>query len=81
MVRIITDSSCDLTPEQAARLNVHVVALGVTFEDGPSYRDRVALSPEEFYRKLAACDKLPTTCLLYTSRRCFCNGKSFERCV
>ena len=61
MVRIITDSSCDLTPEQAARLNVHVVALGVTFEDGTSYRDRVELSPEEFYRKLAACDKLPTT--------------------
>ena len=61
MVRIVTDSSCDLTPEQAARLNVHVVALGVTFEDGVSYRDRVELSPEEFYQKLAACEKLPTT--------------------
>lgn len=61
MVRILTDSSADFSEELARQLNVEVLPLGVTFEDGTAYRDRVDLQPEEFYEKLAACEKLPKT--------------------
>ena len=60
-VRILTDSAADLPEELARQLNVEVLPLGVTFEDGMAYRDRVDLQPEEFYEKLAACEKLPKT--------------------
>ena len=58
MVRILTDSAADFSEELARQLNVEVLPLGVTFEDGMAYRDRVDLQPEEFYEKLAACEKL-----------------------
>lgn len=61
MVRILTDSAADFSEELARQLNVEVLPLGVTFEDGTAYRDRVDLQPEEFYEKLAACEKLPKT--------------------
>ena len=61
MVRILTDSAADFSEELARQLNVEVLPLGVTFEDGMAYRDRVDLQPEEFYEKLAACEKLPKT--------------------
>lgn len=61
MVRILTDSAADLPEELARQLNVEVLPLGVTFENGMAYRDRVDLQPEEFYEKLAACEKLPKT--------------------
>ena len=61
MVRILTDSAVDFSEELARQLNVEVLPLGVTFEDGMAYRDRVDLQPEEFYEKLAACEKLPKT--------------------
>ena len=61
MIRILTDSSADFTPSEAAHLNLEVVPLSVTFEDGSVYRDGLDLTPEEFYTRLAACNKLPTT--------------------
>lgn len=61
MIRILTDSSADLTAEQRAALGVELLPLGVTFEDGSDFLDRVNLEPEEFYRRLEACTELPTT--------------------
>ncbi len=60
MVRIITDSTSDVSTEEQKQLDIHVVPLTVYFPDG-SYQDGVDLSHEEFYEKLAAADKLPTT--------------------
>ena len=61
MIRILTDSSADILPAEAARLGVEVVPLTVTFEDGSVLRDGIDQTPDEFYAKLAVCDKLPTT--------------------
>ncbi len=61
MIQIITDSTCDLTPEQAAALGLQVVPLTVNFGQN-AYLDGVEISPSEFYAKLATCaDTLPTT--------------------
>ena len=59
-VRIVTDSTADLPPEICRELDITVVPLTVNFSDA-GYRDGVDLSADEFYRKLIASDKLPTT--------------------
>ncbi len=60
MIRILTDSTADFPPEEARALGVRVVPLTVNFGD-EHYRDGVDIVPEEFYEKLAAAPKLPTT--------------------
>lgn len=60
MIRILTDSTADIFPVQAAELDVTVVPLQVNFGDD-HYRDGIDLLPEAFYEKLTASDKLPTT--------------------
>lgn len=59
-VRIVTDSSCDLTEEQAAALDIEVVPLTVRFGD-TELVDRSELSVEEFYRRMASSPDLPQT--------------------
>ena len=59
-VRIVTDSTSDLPPEICRELDITVVPLTVNFGD-TGYRDGVDLSADDFYKKLIASDKLPTT--------------------
>ena len=59
-VRIVTDSSADLPSDLAQRWNITVVPCYVIIGD-QSYRDGVDISPDEFYRSLAANPQLPTT--------------------
>jgi DegV family protein with EDD domain len=63
-VKIVTDSTSDLTPEIAGELGITVVPLNVHFttEIGTeTYRDGVDLKAEDFYRRLAQNKTLPTT--------------------
>ncbi|NCC07864.1 MAG: DegV family protein [Clostridia bacterium] len=60
MIRILTDSTCDISPEEAKQLGVSVVPLCVNFAD-KHYLDGVDITPEQFYEMLAEADKLPTT--------------------
>jgi len=59
-VRIVTDSSCDLTEQEADDLGIEVVPLSIRF-GSEEYTDRRDLSVEEFYKKMAAHDRLPET--------------------
>jgi DegV family protein with EDD domain len=63
-VKIVTDSTSDLTPEIASELGITVVPLNVHFntEVGTeTYRDGVDLKAEDFYRRLEQNKTLPTT--------------------
>src|SRR4030042_1418769 len=63
-VKIVTDSTSDLTPGIAGELGITVVPLNVHFttEIGTeTYRDGVDLKAEDFYRRLAQNKTLPTT--------------------
>ena len=40
MIRVITDSGCDLPMEVLEENQIEMVPLKVTFEDGESYLDR-----------------------------------------
>ena len=59
-VKIVTDSTSDLTPGMAAELGITVVPLYIHFGE-ETYRDGVDLSTEDFYRKLVESKVLPTT--------------------
>lgn len=61
MVRIITDTSSDLTVDQANEIGVILLPMTINI-DGVDYKDRYELPVEEFYDKLEASDNLPTTC-------------------
>ncbi len=60
MVKILTDSSCDLSPAQCEELGVEMLPLTVNFGE-TSYRANIDISNEEFYEKLAAAPELPKT--------------------
>ena len=59
-VRIVTDSACDLTTAEAEEHGVRVVPLTIRFGD-EELTDRVQLSAEDFYARMAASDALPET--------------------
>ena len=60
MVRIVTDSTADLTPEQQGAAGITVVPLNVHFGD-QVFRDHMDLSADEFFRRLKASSQLPRT--------------------
>ncbi len=60
MVRIVTDSTADLTPEQQRAAGITVVPLNLHFGD-EVFRDHVDLSTDEFFRRLKASSQLPRT--------------------
>jgi DegV family protein with EDD domain len=59
-VKIVTDSTSDLTPQIASPLGITVVPMYINFGT-QSYRDGIDLTTEEFYQKLASSKILPTT--------------------
>ena len=59
-VKIVADSSCDITPEDAKRLGVELVPMSMTI-DNQVYRQNVDLTATEFFKKLTETDSSPTT--------------------
>ncbi len=59
-VRIVTDSTSDLPPDIAAAAGITVVPLNVHFGT-ETFRDGVDIKADDFYRRLVASQKLPTT--------------------
>ncbi len=59
-VAVVTDSSADLADSVLDRHHIAIVPLQVVFGN-ETFRDRVELRPEEFYRRLRIARDLPTT--------------------
>ena len=59
-VRIVTDSTSDIPPEVAQRLDVTVIAQNVHFGT-ETYKDNVTITPDDFYSMLASSPELPKT--------------------
>jgi DegV family protein with EDD domain len=60
LVKVVTDSCSDITPQLAQELGITVVPLYVQFGD-ETYRDNVDLSTEDFYHKLETSRIQPIT--------------------
>lgn len=59
-IRIYADNACDLDRDVAERLGVRMFHMPVTIED-KTYRDRLDITPPEFYKLIAKPGVLPTT--------------------
>lgn len=60
MIRVVTDSSCDLPPALIAALPVEIVPLRIAW-DGDDLADRHELTPAEFWARLRAATTIPQT--------------------
>ena len=59
-IRIVTDSTADLSQELVERYQIEMVPLTVTI-NGTSYKDKVDITNETFYQLMQSSDELPTT--------------------
>ena len=60
--QIVSDSSCEFTPEDIDQCQVSVVSFYVTFGDGASYREGKDITAVEFYQRMVdQPDVFPTT--------------------
>lgn len=59
-IKIITDSACDITQNEAKELGITVIPLTVTFGE-TSYKDGIDLDHNGFYKKLIETDDFPST--------------------
>lgn len=60
MIKIMADSTCDLSEEIIERYNIGIAPLNIII-DGKSYKDRINISPNEFYEYLEVMEEHPTT--------------------
>ena len=60
MVKIMADSTCDLSDEVLEKYDISVAPLTINI-DGKIYRDRVDIKPSEFYGMMEALPEFPTT--------------------
>lgn len=61
MVKIFTNSVSDLTPQYAQELGVTMIPDIIAFSAEEQYRNNEDIDPPALYRRLAVCQKLPTT--------------------
>lgn len=59
-IRIITDSTSDISVNEAAKMNITLVPLKVIFGD-KEYKEGVDITIDGFYEKLVKAERLPTT--------------------
>lgn len=60
MLQIITDSASDITLQQAAEMNIHIVPLNIQFPDGPCPQETDG-DFARFYERLERSEELPMT--------------------
>lgn len=59
-IRILTDSTCDLSPQEAQERDIWLIPMQVLFGDTP-YLDNVDIDHTTFYQMLAQSETFPTT--------------------
>jgi uncharacterized protein len=59
-IALVTDSACDLSPEQFDFYQINIVPINIFFGDN-HYLDKITIKPDHFYNLLNKSKKLPTT--------------------
>lgn len=60
MIKIIADSTCDLSEEIIEKYNIGIAPLNICI-DGTTYRDKIDMQADEFFKILPTLAELPTT--------------------
>lgn len=64
MIKIISDSACDITQEEALKLGIVLLPMKISFNENESYLDGKTITGKHFYEKLIESDKLPKTSMI-----------------
>ncbi len=59
-IKIVTDSTADLSQEVIEKYDIHVLPLSISV-NGQTYLDRVDLQPDEFIEEMIKSEELPKT--------------------
>jgi len=59
-IAIVTDTGCNISPEMADELGIHLLPIEIIFEN-QTFKDGFELTNQEFYQKMAVSNKIPTT--------------------
>lgn len=59
-IKIVTDSTVDLSQEMLQQYDIHMIPLSITIDD-ETYLDRVDITPVEFIEKMQKAKELPKT--------------------
>lgn len=60
MIKIVTDTTCDLPPDWLNRHNITTVPINIQF-GLETFKDGITIDPNTFYRRIHANGQLPTT--------------------
>jgi DegV family protein with EDD domain len=60
MIKIMADSTCDLSEDILLQYDISIAPLTVTM-DGETYRDRIDITADEFYSRMENLENPPTT--------------------
>ncbi len=60
-IGLVTDSTCDLSPELLKELGIEMVPLTINFTEDEIYKDIININHQDFFQKLVQVEKLPTT--------------------
>ncbi|NMH72140.1 DegV family protein [Bacillus sp. RO2] len=60
MIKLMADSTCDLSNEVLEMYDISLAPLSINIE-GKTYKDRVDIEPDEFYGMMEALSEFPTT--------------------
>ncbi|SHH80468.1 DegV family protein [Clostridium grantii] len=60
MIKLMADSTCDLSDEILEKYDISLAPLSILIE-GKTYKDRLDISPDEFYSIIDELDENPTT--------------------
>ena len=62
MIKIFADSTCDLSQEVVDKYDIGIAPLSISIE-GKTYKDKIDLTPDDFYAIIDKIDKPPTTAM------------------
>ncbi|HAS72533.1 MAG TPA: DegV family protein [Clostridiales bacterium UBA8960] len=62
MIKLIADSTCDLSDEIVKKYDVGIAPLSITI-DGKTYQDRIDINADQFFSKIAEYKTHPTTAM------------------
>ncbi|MBF4693579.1 DegV family protein [Fusibacter ferrireducens] len=62
MIKLIADSTCDLSEEICVQLDIGIAPLSITI-DGKTYKDRIDIDADTFFSKIAEYKMPPTTAM------------------
>jgi DegV family protein with EDD domain len=60
MIKIVTDSTCDLNPGHYAEYDIHVVPVNIQFAN-ETYEEYITISRAQFYQKIEELQIIPAT--------------------